>query len=117
MTKALRARAASDSIPLLRFAEQVLVLAVDARDEDPLGVHPGSALAAHLVRHEVKAEVRRISSGSDSIANALLGHARDVQADLLVMGGYGHSRLREMLVGGATRHILEHMTVPVLFAH
>ena len=76
-----------------------------------------SELAAHLRRHEVKAEVRQVTSGGAGMADVLLGQARDEAADLLVMGGYGHSRLREMLVGGTTRHILEHMTVPVLFAH
>ena len=72
---------------------------------------------SHLLRHEVKAEVRSIASGSAGIANVLLAQAREQSADLLVMGGYGHSRLREMLVGGTTRDILEHTTVPVLFAH
>ena len=92
----------------------MLVLVVESRDA---GDHLGSKLAAHLIRHEVKAEVRQIASGGAGIADALLGQARDEAADLLVMGGYGHSRLREMFVGGTTRYILEHMTVPVLFSH
>lgn len=108
------ARAVSDAIPLLRFAENVLILVVESRDT---GDRLESKLAAHLIRHEVKAEVRQITGGGAGIANALLGQARDEAADLLVMGGYGHSRLREMFVGGTTRDILEHMTVPVLFAH
>ena len=108
------ARAASDAIPLLRFAENVLILVVELRDA---GDQLESKLAAHLLRHEVKAEVRQIASGGAGIANVLLGQARDEAADLLVMGGYGHSRLREMFVGGTTRDILEHMTVPVLFSH
>ena len=111
------ARATSDAIPLLRFAEQVLVLVVDARDDGRLGDLPGSALTAHLVRHAVKAELRQVASGSASVAETLLGHAGELQADLLVMGGYGHSRLREMMLGGTTRSMLEHMTVPVLFSH
>ena len=78
---------------------------------------PGEELAAHLRRHTVKAEVRLVASGGASVPDVLLVQARDEAADPLVMGGYGHSRLREMLVGGATRHVLEHMTVPVLFAH
>ena len=72
---------------------------------------------AHLRRHEVKAEVRQVPSGGTSIGQALLAQAREEAADLLVMGGYGHSRLREMMLGGTTRPILEHMTVPVLFSH
>jgi nucleotide-binding universal stress UspA family protein len=61
--------------------------------------------------------VRQIASGGAGIANVLLGQASDEAADLLVMGGYSHSRWREMFVGGTTRDILEHMTVPVLFSH
>ena len=80
------------------------------------GDHPGAELVAHLVRHEVKAELRQVASGG-GIAEALLAQARDEAADLLVMGGYGHSRLREMMLGGTTRSMLEHMTLPVLLAH
>ena len=58
-----------------------------------------------------------MASGSAAVTEVLLAQAREQGADLLVMGGYGHSRLREMLIGGTTRHILERMTVPVLFAH
>jgi nucleotide-binding universal stress UspA family protein len=72
---------------------------------------------AHLGRHEVKAEVRQVASGGTNIGQALLAQAREEAADLLVMGGYGHSRLREMMLGGTTRSILEHMTLPVLFSH
>ena len=112
------ARAATDAVPLLQAAELVEVLVIDAREvggrmED----RPGEALAVHLRRHAVAAEVRQVASGGAGVPDVLLAQARDQAADLLVMGGYGHSRLREMLVGGATRHILEHMTVPVLFAH
>ena len=58
-----------------------------------------------------------MASGGASVAETLLAQARDAAADLLVMGGYGHSRLREMMLGGTTRSMLEHMTVPVLFSH
>jgi nucleotide-binding universal stress UspA family protein len=112
------ARATSDAMPLLRMAEQVLVLVLDAHDVGGrAGGQPGSELVAHLRRHEVKAELRQVASGGTSIGQALLGQAREEAADLLVMGGYGHSRLREMMLGGTTRSILEHMTVPVLFSH
>jgi nucleotide-binding universal stress UspA family protein len=112
------ARAATDAIPLLQAAEPVLVLVVDARDvSGRTGDRPGEELAAHLRRHAVKAAVRLVPSGGARITDVLLAQVRDEAADLLVMGGYGHSRLREMLVGGTTRSILEHMTVPVLFAH
>jgi nucleotide-binding universal stress UspA family protein len=112
------ARAATDAVPLLQHAEQVLVLVIDERG---LGGRddrrPGAELAAHLQRHDVNAEVRLVASGGAAVPDVLLAQARDGAADLLVMGGYGHSRLREMLVGGTTRHVLERTTVPVLFAH
>ena len=112
------ARATTDAIPLLHTAELVFVLVVDAPDiGGGTDARPGEELAAHLRRHAVKAEVRLVPSGGASITDVLLAQARDEAAELLVMGGYGHSRLREMLVGGATRSILEHMTVPVLFSH
>jgi len=106
------ARAANDAIPLLQLAEFVLV--VDARDA---GDHLGAELVAHLVRHEVKAELRQVASSGSGIAEILLAQAHADAADLLVMGGYGHSRLREMMLGGTTRSILEHMSLPVLFSH
>jgi nucleotide-binding universal stress UspA family protein len=112
------ARAATDAIPLLQHAELVLILAVDARDT--LGrtpSPPGEDLATHLSRHAVKAEVRSMASNGASVTDVLLSQVRSDAADFLVMGGYGHSRLREIFVGGTTRYILEHMTVPVLFAH
>jgi nucleotide-binding universal stress UspA family protein len=112
------ARAATDAIPLLDAAELVFVLVVDARDiSGGTGGRPGEELVAHLRRHVVQAEVRLVASAGTSVPDVLLAQAREVAAELLVMGGYGHSRLREMFVGGATRTILEHMTVPVLLAH
>ena len=113
------ARAATDAIPLLQLADRVLVVVVDARDGggERVGDRPGEELAAYLALHDIKAEVRRVAGAGAGVADLLLGQARDEAADLLVMGGYGHSRLREMFVGGATRTILEHMTVPVLLAH
>ena len=72
-------------------------------DRASAGDHPGAELVAHLVRHEVKAELRQVASGGARHRRALLAQARDEAADLLVMGGYGHSRLREMMLGGTTR--------------
>ena len=105
------ARAANDAIPLLQLAE--LVLVVDARGASD---HPGAELVVHLVRHEVRAELRQVAS-SGGIAETLLAQARAEAADLLVMGGYGHSRPREMILGGTTRQILDQNTTPVLIAH
>jgi nucleotide-binding universal stress UspA family protein len=112
------ARAATDAVPLLQAAELVQVLVVDARAVGGrMDGRPGDELAAHLRRHAVRADVELVASGGVGVPDVLLTQAHDQATDLLVMGGYGHSRLREMLVGGATRHILEHLTVPVLFAH
>jgi nucleotide-binding universal stress UspA family protein len=112
------ARAATDAIPLLQPAELVRVVVVDARDAgDRAGDRPGEELAAHLRRHGVRAEVRHVPSGGAAVTEVLQAQAAAEAADLLVMGGYGHSRLREMLVGGTTRHMLGHTTLPVLLAH
>jgi nucleotide-binding universal stress UspA family protein len=108
------ARAATDAIALLRSAETVMVVMVGAREASD---RSGDELAEHLRRHAIRAEVRRVPSGGASVTDTLLAQAQNEAADLLVMGGYGHSRLREMLVGGTTRHVLEHMSVPVLLAH
>jgi nucleotide-binding universal stress UspA family protein len=94
----------------------VLILVVDARDTGG-GALPGSELAVHLARHGVKAEARQVPSAGTSVTRVLLAQARDEAADLLVMGGYGHSRVREMLFGGTTRTFLDQATIPVLLAH
>jgi nucleotide-binding universal stress UspA family protein len=111
-------RAVHDALPLLRLAEEVVVLIVDAAKLGPrFGPQPGAGVLAHLRRHEVAAQVKAVESGGAAIAGLILLQAADENADLVVMGGYGHSRLREMILGGATRHMLERMSVPVLFAH
>jgi nucleotide-binding universal stress UspA family protein len=112
------ARAVHDALPLLRLAEEAIILIVDARDLGTrVGQQPGADVAAHLAHHEVRARVKPVQSGRTGIGELILAQAGEEGADLLVMGGYGHSRLREMLVGGVTRHLLEHTTVPVLFSH
>ena len=105
------ARAANDAIPELQLAE--LVRVAEARSA---GDHPGAELVAHLARHEVTAELREVSS-SGGIAEVLLAQAGAEAADLLVMSGYGHSRVREMMLGGTTRQILDQTTTSVLLAH
>ncbi len=74
-------------------------------------------MGQHLARHGLKVEVQRIPRGDVDVADALLSHAADSGADFMVMGGYGHSRLREFVLGGVTRSILRSMTVPTLMAH
>ena len=74
-------------------------------------------IGRHLARHGLEVDVQRISGGDIDVADALLSHAADSSADFMVMGGYGHSRLREFVLGGVTRLIFESMTVPVLLSH
>jgi nucleotide-binding universal stress UspA family protein len=74
-------------------------------------------IAVHLARHGVNARVETTMSGGIGVGNVLLSWASDSGADLLVMGAYGHTRVRELLLGGATRTILDSMTVPVLMSH
>jgi len=78
---------------------------------------PGADLGEHLARHGFKVEIKRLVAPDIDVANTILSHAADSAADFIVMGGYGHSRLREFVLGGATRGILESMTVPVLISH
>jgi nucleotide-binding universal stress UspA family protein len=111
-------RAVHDALPLLKAAEQVDVLAIDPKiGETAHGEEPGADIAAHLARHGVNVQaVARPSLGA-SAGSAVLDYAKQIGADLVVAGGYGHSRLRERVLGGATRDMLHTTTVAVLFAH
>jgi nucleotide-binding universal stress UspA family protein len=115
---AAAARAVNDALPLLVAAERVVVIVVDPdRLGERVGQQPGADLGVHLARHGVKVEVKAVSGGGLGVGDVLLAEAVDLAADLLVMGGFGHSRLRELILGGTTRHVLKHMTLPVLFSH
>jgi nucleotide-binding universal stress UspA family protein len=112
------ARAVNDAMPLLAAAEAVTVLTIDPEPTpEGHGEIPGADIALHLARHGVEARVERTVSAGIGIGNTLLSRAADLEADLLVMGAYGHSRVRELLLGGATRTVLTSMTLPVLMAH
>lgn len=112
------ARAIGDALPLLRRAGSVTLLVVDAgRLGGNLGEEPGADMARHLARHGLSVKVRSVATGGMSVGDVVLAELADEDSDLLVMGGFGHSRLRELVLGGVTRHLLEHMTVPVLLAH
>lgn len=115
-------RAVNDAMPLLAGAQTVTILAVDPADGPAdhgagHGEVPGADIALHLARHGVRATTEATVSAGIGAGNALLSRASDLEADLLVMGAYGHSRVRELLLGGATRTVLESMTLPVLMAH
>jgi nucleotide-binding universal stress UspA family protein len=111
------ARAAGDALPLLRLANRVQVVTVDDDEIESDSRRQGrERLARHLGRHGIAAEPQRLVGDVD-VPDLLLSHLADAEADLLVMGGYGHARWREMVLGGTTRTILRSMTVPVLMAH
>lgn len=111
-------RAVHDALPLLAAAEAAHVLVVTPRPgEDGHGEEPGADIARHLARHGVAVAVERITAPELAAADVLLNRAADLDADLLVVGAYGHSRLRELVLGGVTRSLLRQMTVPVLMAH
>ena len=109
-------RAIADAMPLLERAgtvEVVIVINERGKQEDIEGADMGQ----HLARHGLNVEVQRITRSDLDVADALLSHATDADVDFIVMGGYGHSRLREFVLGGVTRSILRSMTVPVLMSH
>jgi nucleotide-binding universal stress UspA family protein len=112
------ARAAADALPFLQAAEKVIVLVVDPEvSADGHGQEPGADVALWLARHGVNVTVQRDVAGDAKVGEIILSRAADCGADLIVMGVYGHSRLREFVLGGASRTLLASMTVPVLMSH
>jgi nucleotide-binding universal stress UspA family protein len=109
-------RAIADSLPLLRKTTQVEVVIVASEPVKSDEV-PGADIGQHLARHGLKVDVKRITSPDIDVAATILSYAADSSADFIVMGGYGHSRLRQFVLGGVTRGMLESMTVPVLMSH
>jgi nucleotide-binding universal stress UspA family protein len=110
------ARAVADAIPLIRKSGRVEIVIV-ANERGKQDEIEGADIGQHLARHGFKVDVHRIAGGNIDVGDALLSHAADSGADFMVMGGYGHSRLREFVLGGVTRSIFESMTVPVLISH
>lgn len=111
------ARAVTEAMPFLQRAKAVIVGVVEeagAGEQD--GIRHGANIARHLSRHGISAELRAINGWSD-VGEAILNEARRSAADLIVMGGYGHSRYLEWAIGGATRHVLSQAPLPVLMAH
>jgi len=110
------ARAIGDAMPFLVRTKSIDVLSVmkseTARDE-----LPGADIAHHLARHNLKVDFTRIAANDQDIGSTILSAAADLDSDMIVMGGYGHSRLREFVLGGVTRNIMSSMTVPTLMSH
>jgi len=110
-------RAVHDALPILTRAERVTVLSIDPRVE-PAGARlPGADIALYLARDGATAQAASVEGADVAVGDLLLSYAADHDIDLIVMGAYGHTRLREMVLGGATRSLLEQMTVPVLLSH
>ena len=109
------ARAIADAMPFLERAKAVdLVIVAEERKNDEI---TGVRMSEHLTRHGVAVSVKRIAKGDLAVQDVILSYAADSGADFMVMGGHGHSRLREFILGGVTRGILNSMTVPVLMSH
>ena len=111
-------RAVNDSLPLLKEAKEVQVVCIDPHTTEEVDAPlPGVELCQHLSHHGVNAVSNVLSGANMDSSNVLLSHAADYGANLIVAGAYGHSRLRELVLGGMTLDLLRHMTVPVLMSH
>jgi nucleotide-binding universal stress UspA family protein len=118
------ARAVFDALPLLKDAANVHILEFAEEEGQQSGLAPDTSIAATLARHGIKPTIHSaVASGIRSLApdtrvgDLILNRIADLDADLLVMGAYGHSRMRELIFGGVTRQMMRHMTVPTLFSH
>jgi len=109
-------RAINDAMPFLEKAKQVELVIVSSK-AGKANELTGADMGQHLARHGLKVEVKRITSPDIDVTSTILSYAADSSADMIVMGGYGHSRLREFILGGVTRGLLETMTVPTLMSH
>jgi nucleotide-binding universal stress UspA family protein len=110
------ARAIGDAMPLLERAKSIEIVVVTG-ERDKSGEITGANMKRHLARHGINVEIKRIPAGQVDAQTAILAHAANSGAEFIVMGGYGHSRLREFILGGVTRGILRSMPVPVLMSH
>jgi len=112
------ARAVADALPLLKAADSVSVLVVNPKEgRYGHGQEPGADIARHLARHNISATVDQEHFHDITIGEAILSQVADNGSDLLVMGAYGHSRLRELILGGVTQTIFHNMTIPVFVSH
>jgi nucleotide-binding universal stress UspA family protein len=110
------ARAVHDALPFLKQAQTIDIVSVN-EPENGDGNVAAAALQAHLARRDLAVRPFRLTASSANIHNAILSLAADNATDLIVMGGYGHSKLREFILGGTTRGIFESLTVPALMSH
>src|ERR1700716_298893 len=112
------ARAINDALPLLAKATTVdLLIVLNEKTNSNTNVIRGAEMAKHLARHDVKVVVETVPAADIDVTNAILSYVADNSATLIVMGGYGHAKLREVILGGVTRDMLKSMTVPVFMSH
>lgn len=109
-------RVLRDALPLLREASQVHVLNADEDDTSRPGMMQDQVVA-HLIAHGIDAKVHSALSKRNGTGRVLLDKAGDLQADMIVLGAYGHARLRELVLGGVTQHMLRYAEIPVFMAH
>lgn len=109
--------AARAALPFLTQADAVHVVVIDPPTHGPSRSDPGGMLSQYLSRHGVRCEIDVLSKTLPRISDVISRHAADIEADMIVMGAYGHSRFREAILGGATRYMLEQAKLPVLMAH
>ncbi|KUJ79090.1 universal stress protein [Ruegeria profundi] len=110
-------RAIRRALPFLIQADLVRIVVIDPPRHGPDRSDPGGMLSQMLARHGVKCEIDVLSKTMARVSDILNRHATDTEADMIVMGAYGHSRFREAILGGATRNMLEQSPVPVFLAH
>jgi nucleotide-binding universal stress UspA family protein len=115
-TRRNAARAVADALPFLHRSKTVEVISI-SKSGGPEDDLPGADIAQHLARHGLTVDAKHLVGADIDVADMILSYAADCGADFIVMGGYGHSRLREFVLGGATKGILDAMTVPVLMSH
>ena len=115
----LATRSVSDTLPLLISADKVTVLVVNTHEKtNPHGGEvTGANISAHLKRHGVNVEAKIVSAGERHIGETVIAQIDELGADSVVMGAWGHQRWREMVLGGLTRYMMKHMTVPVIMSH
>jgi nucleotide-binding universal stress UspA family protein len=111
------AKATRQALPLLRMAERVLILTIETSSVESKNDEQNTDIAAYLTRHDVIVERKTVHHNNDDESAILMSEIKDAGCNLLVMGAYGHTRFREMIVGGMTRNILRQMPVPVFMAH
>lgn len=110
------ARAVGDAMPFLTRSGKASIVVADIQSAKSADL-PGADIATHLTRHGVNVTIERIPVSKIDVSNTILSYAADTDPDLIVMGGYGHSRLREFILGGTTRGMLASMTKPTLMSH